>query len=124
MVKAKQDDDQVLLVVDDKVSDNLKDPNQWKVRFTDDPSKPREEWTTIDSDGRALNNINIADTTPGKTYFVTVTDPTTGLESPLLSFRTPKPPTVLNIGTNIDDDIVVDFSPAVGPSEVEVRITT
>ncbi|CAD5215684.1 unnamed protein product [Bursaphelenchus okinawaensis] len=119
LIKAKKDGDDVVLDVNDKAKESLQDPKEWTLKLTDDPSKPKDEWRTIESNGRPLDDIRVDDTLPGKPYYVTVTDPNTGLESPILSFVTPKPAEIVNVGANIDDDIVVDFKPAVGPSDVE-----
>uniref|UniRef100_A0A1I7ST69 Ig-like domain-containing protein n=1 Tax=Bursaphelenchus xylophilus TaxID=6326 RepID=A0A1I7ST69_BURXY len=119
LITAKKDGDDIVVDVNDKVKESLKDTNTWTLKITDDPSKPKDEWRTIESDGKPLDDVRVDDTIPGKTYYVTVTDPNTGLESTILSFVTPKPAEIVNVGANIDDDMVVDFKPAVGLSEVE-----
>ncbi|KAI6201744.1 hypothetical protein M3Y96_00874900 [Aphelenchoides besseyi] len=119
MIKAKIEDDNVLLSFDDKIPEHLKEQNNWKLRYTDDPNKPKNEWDEIDSDGNSLSNVKLPDAKLGKVHYITVTDPNTGIESSAFTVITPNPARITNLGANINDEVIVDFNSAVGSSDVK-----
>lgn len=109
----------MLLDADPKLVGTLKDPDSWVLSFSDDPAKPRDQWTQLEGDG-PLAGVALPAAVPGKPLYLTVKDPNTGLESPVLVVLPPKPAQVVSVGANIDDDIVVDFKPAVDDRDIEV----
>lgn len=61
----------------------------WTIHYTADPTQPRDEWLTIPSDGRPLNHVVAHDMEPGTIYYLCVTSPEDGIETPTFTVMTP-----------------------------------
>jgi hypothetical protein len=73
----------------------------------------------INGEGDPLNNVKLPDTELGKAHYIRVIDPNTGIETPIFTVVTPSPATITILGANINDEVVVDFKPAVGSTNVQ-----
>ncbi|CAJ0581112.1 unnamed protein product, partial [Mesorhabditis spiculigera] len=112
-VVAKIHDGIPVLKFTDFLPSYLKTPNEWRIYYSEDPGKRRDEWHQIDAEGRPLSIVQAPDMTSGTFYYVVVANPERGIESPTILVQTPKPPHDLRVGTNINDEIVIDFKPAI-----------
>uniref|UniRef100_A0A0N5CG51 EGF-like domain-containing protein n=1 Tax=Strongyloides papillosus TaxID=174720 RepID=A0A0N5CG51_STREA len=118
-VKPKLEDGQVKLEFTDELPEYLKNANEWIVLYSDDNSRPVEEWDSITGTG-PLKSISIPEMSEGKVYFVIVDNPERGIQTPTFSIMTPKPPSDIRVGTNINDETVVSFKPAI-TSDVPIK---
>ncbi|VDM60366.1 unnamed protein product [Angiostrongylus costaricensis] len=112
-VTSKSENGEVVLVFSDNLPDYLKPPNEWIIRYTDDPRKPKNEWKVVPSDSAPLTRITVPDMEPGTYYYLVVDSPDKGIQTPTLLVMTPKPPSDIRVGTNINDETIVDFKPAI-----------
>ncbi|KAF8358236.1 dig-1, partial [Pristionchus pacificus] len=113
LVIAKTDGDTPLLQFTDDLPAYLKPPADWEIHYTTDPSKPRDEWEKVTSDGAPLNKVAVPGMEPGTPYWIVVNSPSKGIETPVIKIETPKPPTDLRVGQNMNGDDVLDFKPAI-----------
>ncbi|KJH47474.1 fibronectin type III domain protein [Dictyocaulus viviparus] len=95
------------------VSKSENGENDWIIRYTDDPEKPKDEWKVISSDSGPLTRIAVPDMEPGTYYYLVVDSPDKGIQTPTLLVMTPKPPSEIRVATNINDETIVVFKPAV-----------
>ncbi|VDM67448.1 unnamed protein product [Strongylus vulgaris] len=119
-VVSKSENGVVVLVFSDNLPDYLKPPNDWVIRYTDDPEKPKDEWNVVPSDSATLTRVAVPDMEPGTYYYLVVDSPDKGIQTPTLLVMTPKPPSEVRVGTNINDESVVDFKEAVTSQPVKV----
>uniref|UniRef100_A0A158QMD6 Fibronectin type-III domain-containing protein n=1 Tax=Haemonchus placei TaxID=6290 RepID=A0A158QMD6_HAEPC len=112
-VVSKTENGEVVLAFSDNLPDYLKPPSDWVIRYTDDPDLPKDEWKTIPSDSGPLTRIAVPDMEPGTYYYLVVDSPDKGIQTPTLLVMTPKPPSEIRVGTNINDEAVVDFKDAI-----------
>ncbi|VDL79232.1 unnamed protein product, partial [Nippostrongylus brasiliensis] len=118
-VISKTENGEVVLLFSDNLPDYLKPPNDWVIQYTDDPEKPKDEWKTISSDSGPLTRIVVPDMDPGTYYYLTVDSPDKGIQTPTLLVMTPKPPSEIRVGTNINDESVVDFKEAIASQPIK-----
>ncbi|CEF66897.1 Down syndrome cell adhesion molecule-like protein 1 [Strongyloides ratti] len=111
-VKPILEDGKVKLEFTDELPEYLKNANEWIVLYTEDNTRPIEEWDSISGKG-PLESITIPEMDEGKVYFVIVDNPERGIQTPTFTILTPKPPTDIRVGTNINDETVVSFKPAI-----------
>uniref|UniRef100_A0A915MVF1 Uncharacterized protein n=1 Tax=Meloidogyne javanica TaxID=6303 RepID=A0A915MVF1_MELJA len=123
IVRPEVHNGQLLLHFPDSLPDSLRRPNQWTLRYSDDPSKEKILWSVLESEDRPLTSIPIKSPAdpmqPGLTYHLVIENPTEGVRSPVLTLLVPKAPSELRVGSNINDEMVVDFRPAITSSPVE-----
>ncbi|GMT19005.1 hypothetical protein PFISCL1PPCAC_10302, partial [Pristionchus fissidentatus] len=113
LVIAKTDGETPVLQFSDDLPTYLKPPADWEIHYTTDPAKPRDEWEKVLSDGAPLNKVVIPGMEPGTPYWIVVNSPSKGIETPVIKIETPKPPTDLRVGQNMNGDDVLDFKPAI-----------
>uniref|UniRef100_A0A913HJB3 Uncharacterized protein n=1 Tax=Strongyloides stercoralis TaxID=6248 RepID=A0A913HJB3_STRER len=111
-VKPVFEDGTVKLKFTDELPEYLKNANEWIVLYSDDNTRPVEEWDSISGKG-PLESVTIPEMNEGKVYFVVVDNPERGIQTPTFSILTPKPPSDIRVGTNINDETVVSFKPAI-----------
>lgn len=116
VARAELQDGKVHVHFSDALPESLRNPNTWRVLFSDDPMKPKNEWGVVESKDPTvrLDSITLLPTVQlGKPYHIVVENVVEDISSPTLNILVPKPPSQLQIGSNINDEIVVDFRPAV-----------
>ncbi|KAJ1348679.1 von Willebrand factor type A domain [Parelaphostrongylus tenuis] len=79
----------------------------------------QNEWKEIPSDSGPLTRIAVPDMEPGTYYYLVVDSPDKGIQTPTLLVMTPKPPSEIRVGTNINDETIVDFKPAITSQPVK-----
>ncbi|KAI1721109.1 fibronectin type III domain-containing protein [Ditylenchus destructor] len=113
MVEAENRNGDVDLVFSNQIPAYLKEPNSWHIFYTDDPSKPIDNWNREESAGRHLEKVHFdKKLEPGITYYVAVENPTDGIRSPVFTVLVPRPPMDIRVGSNINDEMIMDFRPA------------
>uniref|UniRef100_A0AC35TXB2 Titin n=1 Tax=Rhabditophanes sp. KR3021 TaxID=114890 RepID=A0AC35TXB2_9BILA len=117
-VKPKIENGKVMLEFTDDLPDYLKNSTDWTILYTADKNLPVEQWDNINGQG-PLDSIEIPDMDKGTFYFVIVDNPKRGIQTPRFSILTPKSPTDLRVGTNMNGETVVSFKPAVTSEKVE-----
>uniref|UniRef100_A0A1I8AYI8 Protein-tyrosine-phosphatase n=1 Tax=Meloidogyne hapla TaxID=6305 RepID=A0A1I8AYI8_MELHA len=123
LVRTELHNGQLLLHFPDSLPDSLRRPNQWTLRYSDDPTKEKILWSILESEDRPLTIIPIKSPAdpmhPGLTYHLVIENPTEGVRSPVLKLLIPKAPSELRVGSNINDEMVVDFRQAITSSPIE-----
>lgn len=61
----------------------------WEIHYTTDPSKPRDEWEKVTSEGAPLNKVAVPGMEPGTPYWIVVNSPSKGIETPVIKIETP-----------------------------------
>uniref|UniRef100_A0A1I7XGK7 Down syndrome cell adhesion molecule-like protein Dscam2 n=1 Tax=Heterorhabditis bacteriophora TaxID=37862 RepID=A0A1I7XGK7_HETBA len=105
-VISKSDNGEIALQFSDNLPDYLKPPNDWMIYYTDNPDIPKDKWKSILSDGTPLTRVVIPEMEPGTYYYLVVDNPHKGIQTPTLLVMTPKPPSEIRVGTNINDESV------------------
>ncbi|KAK6743874.1 hypothetical protein RB195_010896 [Necator americanus] len=118
-VVSKSENGEVVLVFSDNLPDYLKPPNDWVIRYTDNPDLPKDDWTVLPSDSATLTRVPVPDMEPGTYYYLVVDSPEKGIQTPTLLVMTPKPPSDIRVGTNINDESIVDFKEAITSQPVK-----
>ncbi|KIH59561.1 fibronectin type III domain protein, partial [Ancylostoma duodenale] len=118
-VVSKSENGVVVLVFSDNLPDYLKPPNDWVIRYTDDPEQPQDQWMVMPSDSATLTRVVVPDMEPGTYYYLVVDSPDKGIQTPTLLVMTPKPPSEIRVGSNINDESVVDFKEAITSQPVK-----
>uniref|UniRef100_A0A914HSM9 Uncharacterized protein n=1 Tax=Globodera rostochiensis TaxID=31243 RepID=A0A914HSM9_GLORO len=118
LVRVENRRGQIYLHFADSLPNSLRKANQWTLRYTDEPNKERILWSVLESENRILEEIPIrqpaAPMEPGVTYYLVVENSNEGVRSPVFTILVPKAPGDLRVGSNINDEMVVDFRPAIG----------
>jgi hypothetical protein len=110
---------EIALYFTEDLPDYLKDSKDWTIFYTDNPHQNLKDWEQVDSDGRPLDRISIPQMNAGTLYYVIVDKEKEGIMTPIFSVMTPKPPSEIRVGPNINEELVVDFKPAISSDEIK-----
>lgn len=114
IARAELRDGRIYIRFDDHLPESLRKPDTWRVIYTDDTTKPQSSWDVLELKGTHLDEIVMPeDVKKGVPYQLIVKNVIEDIQSPVLNILNPKPPSEVQIGSNINDEIVVDFRPAI-----------
>ncbi|VDK48392.1 unnamed protein product, partial [Anisakis simplex] len=115
----KNENGEIALHFTDNLPDYLKEPNDWIIYWTDDPSLPLDQWDQISSDKRPLARITEPKMETGTKYYLIIEQPSEGIRTPTFEMMTPKPASDIRVGTNLNGETVLDFKPAVAAEPIK-----
>ncbi|KHJ83736.1 hypothetical protein OESDEN_16562 [Oesophagostomum dentatum] len=86
----------------------------------------RRQYSRLSQATAPLTRVVVPDMEPGTYYYLVVDSPDKGIQTPTLLVMTPsqftfeEPASEVRVGTNINDESVVDFKPAITSQPIKV----